>query len=268
MSRAFALWLPAMLLYRPISSFPSSFLCRLPHRVQKIPLSSRHASLTKQPLLLFKYHKPRGVLSTTLPTTDGVNILQRSPHLASFISNETNRRFVVPIGRLDKDSHGLLLLTTEESITGKLLRPSSTPEGSLLEKEYHVVTNRKVKEADLIKLRSGMAISVPNFNRPRKQVVTRPCVVENLIPWDAKDRSLRFVLREGKNRQIRKMLGALGYSVVDLKRVRFGPVQLGDLAEGHAELMTDRDAQRLLNISALDSREMPPPPQADVRDVR
>jgi len=251
----------------PLSRFTSIYSHGILHWVHNFSLGSRHASSTNHPLLIFKYHKPRGVLSTTLPSSDGINILQCSHLLASFISSQTNGRFVVPIGRLDKDSHGLLLLTTEESVTGKLLRPSSTPDGSLLDKEYHVETNRKVKDADLVKLRSGMTISVPNFNRPRKQVVTRQCVVEKLLPEDAKDRTLRFVLREGKNRQIRKMLGALGYSVVNLKRVRFGPVMLGDLAEGHAELMTDRDVRRLLNNSALDSSEMSPSSE-ETRDVR
>jgi pseudouridine synthase len=187
--------------------------------------------------------------------------------LADFIACETNGRFVVPIGRLDKDSYGLLLLTTEESVTGKLLRPSATPEGSVLEKEYHVVTNRKVKDADLAKLRSGMEISVPNFSKPKNQVITRPCVVEHLRPADATDRSVQFVLREGKNRQLRKMLGALGYSVADLKRVRFGPVHLGDLAEGEAQRMTDREVHELLSLTGL-IPEGAPSPQNREKDIR
>ncbi|KAJ1475059.1 hypothetical protein T484DRAFT_1829842 [Baffinella frigidus] len=111
-----------------------------------------------RPRLFFRYWKPRGVLSTTLPVKDGVNIYGEglagggdaiSAHMLDkyvIPIGRLDKEYVVPIGRLDKESHGLLLLTTEASLTGRLLRPAGA-EGSV-EKEYHVCTNRRIRDEE------------------------------------------------------------------------------------------------------------------------
>jgi len=219
-------------------------------------------------LLVFRYHKPKGVLSTTLPTNDGVDIMQSCAKLRHTINEATGGRFVVPIGRLDKDSSGLLLLTTEESLCARLLRPSVQDDGSPIEKEYHVRTSRRVSDTHCAKLSGGMKVSIR-----KEKVTTRPCVVERLeLGGDAggPDSSalLRFVLREGKNRQIRKMLGALGHAVKDLKRVRFGTVELGGLAPGGVEALRSEEVKKLLKLSEQASeRAVAGPAQEAVRRV-
>lgn len=166
--------------------------------------STKTSAATRKPDLIFRYWKPKGVLSTTLPTDDGVNILESSAELNASILETTGGKYVVPIGRLDKDSHGLLLLTTNKRITGKLLRPTKA-QGSEIEKEYHVQTTVKVKDEHLVTLRSGMEISVRKKGK-RDRIKLLPCVVERLEPSDPCSKALRFILQEGKQRQIRKMV--------------------------------------------------------------
>ncbi len=125
-------------------------------------------------------------------------------------------RFVVTIGRLDKDSTGLLLLTTNESITGALLRPGE--EGSALAKVYMVETRKRVQTSFLETLRSGVELSIRDWG-DKEKVVSKPCVVER-VPAQQGCNLLRFELREGKNRQIRKMLGSGGHAVKRLCRTR------------------------------------------------
>jgi pseudouridine synthase len=170
---------------------------------------------------------------------------------------------VVPIGRLDKASRGLLLLTPHARVCGLLLRPADAEQGSNVTKEYHVLSSRRVSDAELARLSAGMEIAVPNRDRsPRlaaatygmtRVVTTRPCVVERLGDPRGLDGSnanaLRFVLREGKHRQIRKMLGSLGNGAVDLLRVRFGTVGLGALTEGGVELLSEDKVRALLELA-------------------
>jgi 16S rRNA U516 pseudouridylate synthase RsuA-like enzyme len=143
--------------------------------------------------LWFRYWKPRGMLSTTLVVKDGVNIFGEGPRFPScrlgdevleqgaelkrHLMKATSGAPVVPIGRLDKDSSGLLLLTTEASLISRVLRPRADLGGIAVEKEYHVRTHRLVKDNELECLRSGIDISV----RGRIER-TRPCQVLPLQP--------------------------------------------------------------------------------------
>ena len=169
---------------------------------------------------------------------------------------------MVPIGRLDKASRGLLLLTTDAALCARLLRPGRAVEGSSVDKEYLVVTRRRLADSELASLAAGVEIIVPKSGASTR-ATTRACVVERLqedgwaealdrgadilartakpdnnshasrfdesrsLSRSDESRSLRIVLREGKNRQIRKMLGALGHSVDDLFRVSCCTVGLG-----------------------------------------
>ena len=229
-----------------------SFLrCR--HAQSKMALPRRDSPQYPPSRLVFRYWKPAGVLSTTLPTSDGVNILQHNTTLARQLVSTAAGRPVVPIGRLDKASRGLLLLTTDAALCARLLRPGRAVEGSSVDKEYLVVTRRRLADSELASLAAGVEIIVPTSGASTR-ATTRACVVERLQEdgWaEALDcgvdilariaqpdnnsrasrsdesRSLRIVLREGKNRQIRKMLGALGHSVDDLFRVSCCTVGLG-----------------------------------------
>ena len=134
---------------------------------------------------------------------------------------------VYPIGRLDKDSTGLLLLTNDGSLHHQLSHPSFDHE-----KEYDVSVGQPITEAALRKLAAGL---------PLMGTKTRPARVRRVSA-----KRFRIVLQEGKNRQIRRMVHKVGNQVIRLKRVRIGGIQLGRLALGSWRHLTEKEKQNLL----------------------
>ena len=120
---------------------------------------------------------------------------------------------IYPVGRLDKDSTGLLLLTNDGELVNKIMRA-----GNYHEKEYLVTVNKPVTEEFCRKMSCGVAIL---------DTVTRPCKVEK-----TGEKSFRIILTQGLNRQIRRMCETLGYRVLTLQRVRIMNIRLGSLKEG------------------------------------
>ena len=135
-----------------------------------------------------------------------------------------------PIGRLDEDSRGLLLLSSDGVVAKAVIGPASE-----LDKEYLVVVEGRITEGKLSKLRHGLSLN----DKPLK-----PARVTQTGP-----QSLRFVLTEGKYRQIRRMCELVGLEVVDLYRTRIGPLELGDLPEGRWRHLTDQERAMLIAAS-------------------
>ncbi len=163
------------------------------------------------------FNKPRGI-ETTTDTTVPDNVI-------SFI-NYPERIF--PIGRLDKNSTGLLLLTDDGDIVNKILRAANHHE-----KEYLVSVNQMVTD-EFIK---GMANGVPILD-----TITRKCLVEKTGA-----RSFRIILTQGLNRQIRRMCEFFGYKVTYLKRIRIMNIELGNLEEGKIRHLSPLEMQKLNN---------------------
>lgn len=138
---------------------------------------------------------------------------------------------VYPVGRLDKDSEGLILMTNQGDIVNKMMRS-----GNRHEKEYEVTVNREVTEEFLAGMRGGVPLE-------ELQVVTRPCRVERLNRY-----SFRIILTQGYNRQIRRMCAYFGYRVVKLKRVRIMNITLGDLKTGAWRKLTPQERQTLYRM--------------------
>ncbi len=120
---------------------------------------------------------------------------------------------VYPIGRLDKDSTGLLLLTNDGELVNKIMRA-----GNYHEKEYVVTVDKPVTASFCKKMASGVKIL---------DTVTRPCKI-----WKTGENEFRIILTQGLNRQIRRMCQAMGYRVLTLKRIRIMNILLGDQKEG------------------------------------
>ena len=135
-----------------------------------------------------------------------------------------------PIGRLDEDSRGLLLLSSDGVVAKAVIGPASE-----LDKEYLVVVEGQITEGKLSKLRHGLSLN----DKPLK-----PARVTQIEP-----QRLRFVLTEGKYRQIRRMCELVGLEVVDLYRTRIGPLVLGDLPEGRWRHLTDQERAMLISAS-------------------
>jgi 23S rRNA pseudouridine2605 synthase/23S rRNA pseudouridine2604 synthase len=134
---------------------------------------------------------------------------------------------IYPVGRLDKDSTGLLLLTNDGRLHLKLSHPSFDHE-----KEYDVAVERPISDGALRRMAEGM---------PILETRTRPAVVTRLG-----ERAFRIVLKEGRNRQIRRMVRMLGNEVVELKRIRVADVRLGRLAEGAWRHLRPEEVEALL----------------------
>lgn len=150
-------------------------------------------------------NKPRGVVCTTSDNDRAVNIVE--------LVNYTER--VYPIGRLDKDSEGLILMTNDGALVNEILKSSNYHE-----KEYEVEVDRPVTEAALKKMRDGMYLK--EIDRS-----TRPCDVERTGA-----RTFNITLTQGLNRQIRRMCAECGYQVIKLRRIRIMGVRLGSIKEG------------------------------------
>lgn len=184
---------------------------------QQIEVEGRQAQREKQMVLLM-VNKPRGVVCSTDDRWGDVTI-------DAFL-NYPKRIF--PIGRLDKDSEGLLLMTNYGEILNKIMRA-----GNYHEKEYQVEIDRPVTEQFLKKMSRGVWLEELH----RK---TRPCKVCRLG-----ERQFSIILTQGLNRQIRRMCQACGAKVKSLKRIRIMSLELGDLKTGEYRELTDAEIAKL-----------------------
>ena len=166
-------------------------------------------------------HKPVGITCTTDRRVRG--------NIVDFVGH-TERIFM--IGRLDKDSEGLILLTNDGDIVNEVLRA-----GHGHEKQYIVTVDRPVRDTDVARMAAGVRLD--------EATVTNPCKVERLEP-----RVLDIVLTQGLNRQIRRMWEAFGYRVTRLRRVRIMHIELGSLPKG-----------RWRNLTPAEVRGLMPPPE-------
>lgn len=160
-------------------------------------------------------NKPAGITCTTDTRFDD--------NVVDFV-NHTERIF--PIGRLDKPSEGLLLLTNEGDIVNKILRA-----GNKHEKEYIVKVDRHVTDEFVKRMGSGI---------PILETVTKRCKVERISRFE-----FRIILVQGLNRQIRRMCEYLGYEVVALRRIRIMNLELGDLPIGQWRDLTPEELKTL-----------------------
>ena len=142
------------------------------------------------------------------------------------------KKNVFPVGRLDKNSRGLIILTNDGRITDKLLNPKYDHE-----KEYLVEVDKKLRPGFLQHMREGIKID---------DYVTRPANVTKLA-----DNKFRIILTEGRHHQIRRMCDAFGYTVRDLKRVRIMHLTLGNLQPGKARQLQGSEREELLKSLGL-----------------
>lgn len=170
------------------------------------------------------FNKPKGLETTTDESVPG--------NIISYL-NYPQRIF--PIGRLDKMSQGLLLLTDDGDIVNRILRSVNNHE-----KEYIVTVNQTITEEFV----QGMSSGVPILD-----TVTKKCVVEKLST-----RQFRIILTQGLNRQIRRMTEYFGYKVVSLKRIRIMNIELGSMAEGALRPLSPLEMKDLKELLADSSK--------------
>lgn len=177
----------------------------------------------------YAYYKPEGIV-THSPQKDEIDI-KTAIHKTLKSSEKALNLF--PVGRLDKDSHGLLILTNDGRITGRLLDPE---EGH--EKEYIVETKERLPIDFDMRMERGVVIE----DGEGKRFKTKPCNVQILG-----DRKFSIVLTEGKKRQIRRMCESIGPHVADLKRIRIMNIELGHLSPNTFRKLKGEELQEFLD---------------------
>ncbi len=169
----------------------------------------------RQETVIIALNKPVGIECTT--SKDIKN------NIVDFVNYPTR---IYPIGRLDKNSEGLILLTNDGSLVNNILKASNYHE-----KEYQVRVNKKI-DSEFIK---NMSKGVPILD-----TITRPCKVKKID-----DYTFNIILTQGLNRQIRRMCDYLGFKVVSLKRIRIMDLRLGNLKTGKYRELSKKEAEEL-----------------------
>lgn len=177
-------------------------------------------------------NKPTGYVSGQPEPgyTPAVRLLTRNALVGESAMIPDAKMSLPPLGRLDLDSHGLLILSNDGVLAKAVIGPQSE-----LDKEYVVRVAGRIDEPTLGRLRHGLELD------GRKLRPAKVSVIEGQV--------LRFVLTEGRNRQIRRMCELVGLRVMDLKRIRIGPLKLGELAEGRWRAMTAAEREAMIRAS-------------------
>lgn len=168
--------------------------------------------------ILLAFNKPVGIVCTAQE--------KEKNNVISYIHYPKR---IYPVGRLDKDSQGLLLLTNDGELMNQILKAENGHE-----KEYVVTVDKIVTDEFLL----GMGSGVPVLDR-----ITSPCRVEKV-----NEHTFRIVLTQGLNRQIRRMCEYFGYSVVRLERIRIMNIRLGNLKSGEYRNLTEKEYRQLHDI--------------------
>jgi len=183
-------------------------------------------------------NKPKGVITTTSDPEGRRNVLDLVPQ-----SLRRDER-LFPVGRLDGDSTGLLLITNDGDLAYQLTHPKFG-----ITKEYRVLTSGLASDEQLQKLRSGMYLVNPTSDgtkMSKKASMESVRIIKRFVDRARGDRTMLSVtLREGQNREIRRMLARVGLKVRELERVAIGPLRAGDLKPGQAKLLGKKDVEKL-----------------------
>ncbi|HEY9287204.1 MAG TPA: pseudouridine synthase [Candidatus Dormibacteraeota bacterium] len=193
---------------------------------QQITIGTDHVSVDGSAVELreqqtyLMLNKPAGVLSS-------VGDARGRPTVTDAVPRGIR---VYPVGRLDLDSRGLVLLTDDGELAMRLMHPRFR-----VEKEYQVVIAGRPSESALERLRAGMRIGSEAFQPATVRILERSVDATRVV----------MVLREGRKREVRRLWRALGHRVLDLQRVRIDGLRLGALAEGASRPLTPAEIARL-----------------------
>ena len=179
----------------------------------------------KEKPVIIALNKPRGVVCTAQK--------KEKDNIIDFVNYKTR---IYPVGRLDKESEGLILLTNMGDLVNKIMRA-----GNYHEKEYIVTVDKVITKEFLKKMSEGV---------PILDTVTRKCKVEKID-----DYCFRIILTQGLNRQIRRMCEHFSYNVKKLLRVRIMNIKLGDLPVGKYRELTSGELEKLTELTKNSSSE-------------
>lgn len=195
---------------------------------QKVTLDGTPVYAERKVYLLL--NKPGGVVTTASDPEGRPTVLD---HIKV-------RQRVFPVGRLDSGTTGLLLMTNDGALAERLMHPRYG-----VEKTYHALVKGLVPEEVAAQLAAGVELD----DGP-----TQPATVK-IVGRDAGGSVLEFVLKEGRNRQIRRMCDVVGYHVRALRRTGYGPLRLGEMEPGASRNLTQTERTALLRLAGLETGE-------------
>jgi pseudouridine synthase len=203
------------------------------------------AVATPRKLTYVLVNKPKGVISTTSDELGRRSVLTLLPP-----AMRAEER-LYPVGRLDGDSTGLLLITNDGDFAHQLTHPRIG-----ITKEYRVTTAGLATEEQLQRLRGGMYLITPNASgvkNSKRAAMESVQIIKRFVDRSRGDRTiLKVTLREGQNREIRRMLARVGLKVRELERIAIGPLRAHDLKPGQCKLLGKKDVD-LLRTAVLES---------------
>ena len=188
----------------------------------RISLDGQPVDFERQTSVYLMLNKPMGILSTTSDESGRKTVLDILPEKFRHLG-------LYPVGRLDKESTGLLLLTNDGELTYRLTHPKFENE-----KEYLVYISETLAPVEKVKLKQGIMLD---------DGLTSPCGVREIKTLPPYNYSI--TMHEGRKRQVRRMFAALGYRILALQRIRMGKISLGGLKEGAIRELGAREISEL-----------------------
>lgn len=196
---------------------------------QPVNIKSDHITINGQPVDLkpeqpvyLMLNKPKGVVSTTSDERGRRTVIDTLPEKYRHLR-------LYPVGRLDKNTTGLLLLTNDGELTNRLTHPRFEQE-----KEYLVSITRRLQPEEKRKLEQGIEL---------EDGTTHPAVIKEV---ESPPYNYSITIHEGRKRQVRRMFDSLGHPVPELKRIRMGKLKLGNLQEGEIRTLSSQEVKALL----------------------
>lgn len=225
---------------------PANDVVELDDEVIKLPVPENSAAASTglkaatkaRSLIYVLINKPKGVITTTSDPEGRRNVLDLVP------DSLRREERLFPVGRLDGDSTGLLLITNDGDLAYQLTHPKFG-----VAKEYRVLTSGLATDEQLKKLRSGMYLvnaAADGTKASKHASMESVRILKRFVDRARGDRTMLSVtLREGQNREIRRLLARVGLKVRELERVAIGPLRAGDLKPGQAKLLSKKDIEKL-----------------------
>ncbi len=223
---------------------PAEDIVELNGEIIELPITESSASGVApdaRPRRAFIYvllNKPKGVITTTRDPDGRRNVLDMLPPALR------NEERLFPVGRLDADSTGLLLITNDGDLAYQLTHPKFG-----VAKEYRVLCTGLATDEQLKTLRAGMYLITPSSDgakTSKKAALESVRILKRFVDRARGDRTLlNVVLREGQNREIRRLLARVGLKVRELERIAIGPLRISGLKPGESKLLGKKDIERL-----------------------
>jgi pseudouridine synthase len=201
-------------------------------KTDRITISDRKLNLYAENVYVM-YYKPRGIVCT-------MSDPQGRPCIGEIVEHASGTR-IFPIGRLDMDSQGLLLLTNDNALANELTHPKHN-----VSKTYEVSVRGKVEDETVAKLQKGIYLADAHTKHDSRKKGHRATIKDlEIVRHDRNRTLLRITLCEGRNRQIRRMLAIVGHPVKRLRRTHIGPIALKGLRPGQWRDLTAQEFNAL-----------------------